>query len=100
MMILPTTIVTELNKATLDMGDAETLEEFSDAMRAAAREFYSGADWLWVSQIEPDAVVVSVEVSSGQSYIQHDWSIEDGKPKLSSQSTEVVVEVKYKPKRG
>ena len=88
-MILPTMIVTELNKATLDMGDAGSLEEFSDAMRSAAREAYPSADWLWVSQIEPSAVVVSVEMASAQSYMQHDWSIEDGKPKLSSQATEV-----------
>lgn len=97
---LQTTIVTSLRKATLDMGDAESLEEFTDAMREAARQAHPEADWIWVAQIEPRMVVVSVETSSSSSYMQHDWSIEDGKPKLSAEATEVEPEVEYRPKRG
>lgn len=96
----PKLLTTIVNKAYFNMGDAETLEEFTDSMRAAARESYPTGDWIWIAQISPEKVVVSVDSTSAYSYFEHTWTIDAGKPKLSFDAVEVVPETEFKAKRG
>jgi acetyl-CoA carboxylase carboxyltransferase component len=96
----PKLLTTIVNKALLDMGTSENLDEFNNAMRNAAREAHPTGEWIWIAQISPSKVVVSVNSQTSYSYFEHTWTIEDGTPKLGAEATEVVPKTEYKPKRG
>jgi hypothetical protein len=87
-----------ISKAILDIGTADDLNQFTDRMADAGREAHPGARWLWVAQITPSEVVLSVEGVDSYTYQLHTWSIQDGMPVLGSESIEVEPETEYKPK--
>lgn len=89
-------LTTIVNKAMLDMGSSQNLDEFNEAMRDAAADAHPELMWVWIAQVSPSRVVIAGDAT----YYEHDWSIEDGAPKLSSESTEVEPETEYRPKRN
>lgn len=90
-----------VSKASIDMGNAQTIEQFADNMREAAKNFHSGADWLWVEEITPTTVIFCVQDDDWQSkYWQHNWSIANGLPQLQTGPVEMVRVSTFVPKSG
>ena len=97
-------VVTVLSKAVLDMGESETLDDFREAMRLAVASRYAliAGDWIWIAELAPDTVTVSVETYSATdfwilSHFRHAWSIQDGKPVLAAASVSVEPLITYVP---
>ena len=98
-------VVTVISKAMLDMGESETLDDFRETMRLAVASRYElvAADWIWIAEVAPDTVTVSVETWSGAddfwivSHFRHAWSIQNEKPVLAAASVSVEPLITYVP---
>lgn len=88
-----------VSKASIDMGNAQTLDQFNENLKAAGKAAHSEADWLWIEELTPTTVVLCIQGDDYETkYWQHDWSISNGMPQLSSSPIEMQRVSTFVPK--
>lgn len=90
-----------VSKASIDMGNAQSVDQFMASMREAGKNFHSDAEWLWVEEVTPSTVVFCVEDDDYQmKYWQHNWAISNGLPQLQTGPIEMMRVSTFVPKVG
>lgn len=88
-----------VGKAMIDMGTAQSIDEFTQSMREAGKTYHASAEWLWIEEIKPTTVVFAVETDDYVvKYWQHTWTISEGMPQLGSSPIEMQRVSTFVPK--
>lgn len=88
-----------VSKASIDMGNAQSIDQFSQNMREAGKNFHTEAEWLWIEEITPTTVIFCAENDDYEmKYWQHNWSISNGLPQLQTGPIEMQRVSTFVPK--
>lgn len=92
-------VTTVVSKAAIDMGSAQTLQQFTANMTKAGKDYHTGAEWLWLEELAPATVIFCVEGEDYEfKYWQHNWAISDGLPQLQANPIEMQRVSSFVPK--